>query len=76
MQEMNLTLLEVLDVNFFERTGLTLLSWLSSSGMTFSDEPGVYIPGEFGIRIEDIVAVTDSGARRFNRSTHELMIVA
>src|SRR6266516_5757094 len=38
MQEMNLTLLEVLDVNFFERTGLTLLSWLSSSGMTFSDE--------------------------------------
>jgi hypothetical protein len=38
MQEMNLSLLEVLDVNFFERTGLTLLSWLSSSGMTFSDE--------------------------------------
>ena len=46
------------------------------AGMTFSDEPGVYIPGEFGIRIEDIVAVTDSGAGRFNRSTHELMIVA
>src|SRR5260370_8283370 len=38
MQEMNLTLLEVLDVNFFERTGLTLLSWLASSGMTFSDQ--------------------------------------
>ena len=28
-------------------------------GMTMSNEPGIYIPGEFGIRIEDIVAVTD-----------------
>lgn len=43
--------------------------------MAFSDEPGIYIPGEFGIRIEDIVAVTEKGARRFNRSTHELQIV-
>src|SRR5258708_38478367 len=54
MQEMNLTLLEVLDVNFFERTGLTLLSWLASSGMTFSDEAlqGQFVQGlsPFGIR--------------------------
>lgn len=28
-------------------------------GMTMSNEPGVYIPGSFGVRIEDIVAVTD-----------------
>ncbi len=31
-------------------------------GMTFSDEPGIYIPGEFGIRIEDIMLITDNGA--------------
>jgi Xaa-Pro dipeptidase len=32
-------------------------------GMTFSNEPGVYIYGEFGIRIEDCMAVTEDGAR-------------
>ena len=30
--------------------------------MTFSDEPGIYIPGEFGIRLEDDMHVTESGA--------------
>ena len=32
------------------------------SGMVFSDEPGIYIPGEFGIRLEDDLHVTDTGA--------------
>jgi Xaa-Pro dipeptidase len=32
-------------------------------GMVFSDEPGIYIPGEFGIRLEDDMVITDSGAR-------------
>ena len=31
-------------------------------GMTFSDEPGIYIRGEFGIRLEDELLVTESGA--------------
>ena len=31
-------------------------------GMTFSDEPGIYIPGEFGIRLEDDMHITPSGA--------------
>jgi Xaa-Pro aminopeptidase len=44
-------------------------------GMCFSIEPGVYLPGEFGVRIEDIVAVTDGGAARLNRATRELEIV-
>lgn len=43
--------------------------------MTFSDEPGIYIPGEFGIRIEDIVVLTEKAGRRFNRSTHELQVL-
>ncbi len=37
-------------------------------GMTFSVEPGIYLPGRFGIRIEDIVAVTEDGVERLNRS--------
>ena len=31
-------------------------------GMTFSDEPGIYQVGKFGIRLEDILAITESGA--------------
>jgi Xaa-Pro dipeptidase len=34
-------------------------------GMTFSDEPGIYIPGEFGVRLEDIFVVTETGAELF-----------
>ena len=34
-------------------------------GMTFSDEPGIYIPGEFGVRLEDDMHVTSEGARWF-----------
>jgi Xaa-Pro dipeptidase len=33
-----------------------------SPGMTFSDEPGIYIPGEFGIRLEDDMFITEDGA--------------
>lgn len=47
-----------------------------SPGMTFSVEPGVYLPGRFGVRIEDIVAVTADGVERLNRSTHDRQIVS
>jgi Xaa-Pro aminopeptidase len=45
-------------------------------GMCFSIEPGIYLTGRFGVRIEDIVTVTDDGGRRFNNTSHELQIVA
>ncbi|MEU5039368.1 aminopeptidase P family protein [Streptomyces griseorubiginosus] len=44
-------------------------------GMCFSVEPGVYLPGRFGVRIEDIVTVTESGGRRLNDTTREMVIV-
>jgi Xaa-Pro dipeptidase len=31
-------------------------------GMTFSDEPGIYLPGEFGVRLEDDMVITEDGA--------------
>ena len=34
-------------------------------GMTFSDEPGIYIRGEFGIRLEDDMHITESGSELF-----------
>ena len=45
-------------------------------GMCFSVEPGVYLPGRFGVRIEDIVTVTEDGGRRLNATPHEMRIVA
>ncbi|WP_190130000.1 aminopeptidase P family protein [Streptomyces mashuensis] len=44
-------------------------------GMTFSIEPGVYLPGRFGVRIEDIVVCTESGGRRLNNTERELRVV-
>lgn len=44
-------------------------------GMCFSVEPGVYLAGEFGVRIEDIVTVTESGARRLNHSPRDMAVV-
>jgi Xaa-Pro aminopeptidase len=35
-------------------------------GMVFSVEPGIYLPGEFGVRIEDLVAVTEEGHELLN----------
>lgn len=44
-------------------------------GMTFSVEPGVYLPGQFGVRIEDAVAVTPSSGERLNLFPRELIVV-
>lgn len=45
-------------------------------GMCFSVEPGVYLPGEFGIRIEDIVCCGDDGAIVLNNSPRGLIRVS
>jgi Xaa-Pro aminopeptidase len=44
-------------------------------GMTFTDEPGIYLPGKFGCRLEDVVTVTDAGGKALTEYTHELIIV-
>ena len=44
-------------------------------GMVFSVEPGIYLPGRFGVRIEDTVLVTGDGGERLNLSTHDLCVV-
>jgi Xaa-Pro aminopeptidase len=45
------------------------------AGNAFSVEPGFYVGGKWGARIEDIVVATDDGPRRLNNSSRELAIV-
>ncbi|MGW6358484.1 M24 family metallopeptidase [Streptomyces sp. NPDC055092] len=45
-------------------------------GMCFSVEPGIYLPGRFGVRIEDIVTVTEDGVRRLNSTSRDMAIVS
>lgn len=44
-------------------------------GMCFSVEPGIYLAGRFGVRLEDIVTVTDVGVEVLNNSDRSLMVV-
>ncbi|KZS80656.1 dipeptidase [Mycobacterium kansasii] len=46
-----------------------------AAGMAFSVEPGIYFPGRWGARIEDIVVVTEDGAVSVNNRPHELAVV-
>ena len=45
------------------------------AGNAVTVEPGVYVPGEFGVRIEDLVVVTDSGCEPLTGFTKELTSV-
>ncbi len=45
------------------------------AGHVFSVEPGVYLPGRFGLRVEDIVVATEDGPRRLNAAPRDLAIV-
>ncbi len=40
---------------------------IARPGMAFSDEPGIYIPGELGVRHEDIIFITEGGAENLTR---------
>ncbi|MFY9338108.1 MAG: Xaa-Pro peptidase family protein [Mycobacterium sp.] len=46
-----------------------------AEGMAFSVEPGIYLPGRWGARIEDIVIVTADGALPVNTRSHDLTVV-
>jgi len=47
---------------------------LLEPNMVFSVEPGIYLSGEFGVRIEDLVVVTDSGCRRLNTTSRDWQV--
>jgi Xaa-Pro dipeptidase len=45
---------------------------LLEAGMCFSDEPGIYLRGEFGVRLEDDMHITEEGAKLFTPQSHSL----
>lgn len=45
-------------------------------GMCFSIEPGIYLPGEFGVRIEDLVLVTEDGCEVLNDYPREITVLS
>ena len=45
------------------------------AGQVFSIEPGIYLPGEFGVRIEDLCVVTPEGREIINRYPHEARVL-
>ena len=46
---------------------------VAKPGMIFSVEPGIYLPGKFGVRVEDLVAVTEDGCETLNKTSRELV---
>ena len=49
--------------------------WQAEPGMIFSIEPGIYLSGDTGVRLEDLVLVTEDGVQILNRYPHELEII-
>ena len=48
---------------------------IAQPGMVFSVEPGIYLPGEFGVRIEDLVLITENGCEVLNQFTKDLQVI-
>ena len=43
--------------------------------MAFSVEPGIYMAGKFGVRIEDVILMGEEGVERLNRTGHEIVVI-
>ena len=49
--------------------------WEVEPGMIFSIEPGIYLVGDTGVRVEDLVMVTEDGVELLNHYSHDLDII-
>ena len=46
-----------------------------AAGHAYSVEPGIYVPGRFGLRLEDIVVAADAGPMALNHADHDLVVL-
>ena len=49
--------------------------WKAAPGMIFSIEPGIYLAGDTGVRVEDLVLVTEDGCEILNHYSKEIEII-
>ena len=45
------------------------------AGMLLTNEPGIYLPGEFGVRVEDLCTITENGIINFTESEKDLIVL-
>lgn len=48
---------------------------IARPGMCFSVEPGIYLPGSFGVRVEDLVCVTEDGCETLNKLDRDFKVI-
>jgi Xaa-Pro aminopeptidase len=48
---------------------------LMEPGVVISAEPGIYLPGRFGVRIEDVIIITENGCENITTAKKELIIL-
>lgn len=62
--------LEIHEMPALSRTCETILE----PGMVITDEPGIYIPGDVGVRIEDLLVITETGCEVLSHTPHEIIL--
>ena len=62
--------LEIHEMPAFGKTCETVLE----PGMVLTDEPGIYIPGDVGVRIEDLLVITETGCEVLSHTPHEIIL--
>ena len=50
-------------------------STLAAEGMVVTDEPGIYLPGKFGVRIEDVLYLSGEGCVDITKAPKDLLIL-
>ncbi len=63
---------EIHEPPFITSTSETILE----PGMVFSIEPGIYMPDKFGVRLEEVIILTDSGPEILSKVPRELKVIA
>ena len=63
--------MEIHEAPYVSKTSQTVLA----DGMVITDEPGIYLPGRFGVRIEDMFSVNGSEPVDLAQISKELVIV-